>query len=40
MVTSNGKQYVCVDSCFSGGSQDTIEFRAWIKPVPQETGTI
>ena len=31
----NGKQYVCVDKCFSGGSQDTIEFRAWIKPVPQ-----
>ena len=31
------KQYVCVDSCFSGGSQDVIEFRAWIKPKP--TGT-
>ena len=28
------KQYVCVDSCFSGASQDAIEFRAWIKPVP------
>ena len=28
------KQYVCVDSCFSGGSQDAFEFRAWIKPVP------
>ena len=27
------KQYVCVDSCFSGGSQDAFEFRAWIKPV-------
>ena len=26
------KQDVCVDSCFSGGSQDSIEFRAWIKP--------
>ena len=26
------KQYVCVDSCFSGGSQDVYEFRAWIKP--------
>ena len=26
------KQYVCVDSCFSGGSQEGIEFRAWIKP--------
>lgn len=32
MVNSNGKQYVCVDKCFSGGSQDAIEFRAWIKP--------
>ena len=27
------KQFVCVDSCFNGGSQDTYEFRAWIKPV-------
>ena len=26
------KQFVCVDSCFNGGSQDTYEFRAWIKP--------
>ena len=26
------KQYVCVDKCFSGGSQEGIEFRAWIKP--------
>ena len=34
MVTTNGKQYVCVDKCFSGGSQEGIEFRAWIKPVP------
>ena len=33
MITSNGKQYVCVDKCFSGGSQDACEFRAWIKPV-------
>ena len=33
MITSNGKQYVCVDKCFSGGSQDAYEFRAWIKPV-------
>ena len=33
MVTSNGKQYVCVDKCFSGGSQEGTEFRAWIKPV-------
>ena len=33
MVASNGKQYVCVDKCFSGGSQEGIEFRAWIKPV-------
>ena len=33
MVTTNGKQYVCVDKCFSGGSQEGIEFRAWIKPV-------
>ena len=37
MVTSNGKQYVCVDSCYSGGSQEGIDFRAWIKPAP--TGT-
>ena len=34
MVTTNGKQYVCVDKCFSGGGYDAIEFRAWIKPVP------
>ena len=27
------KQYVCVDSCFSGGGYDAFEFRAWIKPV-------
>lgn len=32
----DGKQYVCVDKCFSGGSQEVIEFRAWIKPKPQE----
>ena len=32
----DGKQYVCVDKCFSGGSQDTIEFRAWIKPIQSE----
>ena len=32
------KQYVCVDKCFSGGSQEVIEFRAWIKPV-SNTGT-
>ena len=31
MIVDN-KQYVCVDSCFSGGSQEGIEFRAWIKP--------
>ena len=31
MIVDN-KQYVCVDSCFSGGSQDTTDFRAWIKP--------
>ena len=31
MVKSNDKQYVCVDSCFSGGSQDAYEFRAWIR---------
>lgn len=36
MVTTNGKQYVCVDKCFSGGGYDAIEFRAWIKPVPTE----
>ena len=34
MVASNGKQYVCVDKCFSGGGYDAIAFRAWIKPVP------
>ena len=33
MVTNNRKQYVCVDSCYNGGSQEVIEFRAWIKPV-------
>lgn len=27
----DGKQYVCVDSCFDGGSYDASEFRAWIK---------
>ena len=31
MIVDN-KQYVCVDKCFSGGSQEGIEFRAWIKP--------
>ena len=36
-MLSNGKQYVCVDKCFSGGNQEGIECRAWIKPVP--TGT-
>ena len=33
MLSSDNKQYVCVDSCFNGGSQDAYEFRAWIKPV-------
>ena len=28
---TTGKQYVCVDSCFNGGSQDAYEFRAWIR---------
>ena len=32
-VTTNGNQYVGVDSCYSGGGNDAIEFRAWIKPV-------
>ena len=36
MIVDN-KQYVCVDSCFSGGSQEGIEFRAWIKPVQSGT---
>lgn len=36
MVNNDGNQYVCVDKCFSGGSQEGIEFRAWIKPVPSE----
>ena len=31
MVTTNGKQFVCVDKCFNGGSQDAYEFRAWIR---------
>ena len=31
------KQFVCVDSCFNGGSQDSYEFRAWIKPVQSGT---
>ena len=31
-VTSEGKQYVSVDNCFSGGSQATYSFRVWIKP--------
>ena len=26
-----GKQYVCVDSCFEGGSITSSTFRAWIK---------
>ena len=30
-ITSNGKQYVCVDSCFDGGSNEASEFKAWIK---------
>ena len=37
-MLANGKQYVCVDKCFSGGGYDAIEFRAWIKPVPTESG--
>ena len=37
MVTTNGKQYVCVDKCFNGGGYDAFEFRAWIKPVQNET---
>lgn len=36
MVTTNGKQYVCVDKCFNGGGYDAFEFRAWIKPVQSE----
>ena len=32
MLSSDNKQYVCVDSCFSGGGYDASEFRAWIKP--------
>ena len=31
------KQFVCVDSCFNGGSQDAYEFRAWIKPLPDNS---
>ena len=33
MVASDNKQYVSVDSCFSGSTYDAYEFRAWIKPV-------
>lgn len=33
MVASDNKQYVSVDSCFSGSTYDSYEFRAWIKPV-------
>ena len=32
MVASDNKQYVTVDSCFSGSTYDAYEFRAWIKP--------
>ena len=32
MIASNAKQYVTVDSCFSGSTYDAFEFRAWIKP--------
>ena len=32
MVTPQGKQYVCVDSCFEGGNATACTFRAWIKP--------
>ena len=32
MVTGQGKQYVCADSCFEGGSATASTFRAWIKP--------
>ena len=31
MVNSEGNQYVSVDSCFNGGSQDAYDFRAWIR---------
>lgn len=31
MLASNNKQYVTVDSCFSGSTYDAYEFRAWIK---------
>lgn len=33
MLASDNKQYVTVDSCFSGSTYDAYEFRAWIKPV-------
>ena len=32
MVTGQGKQYVCADNCFEGGSATSCTFRAWIKP--------
>ena len=31
-MIANNKQYVCVDSCFEGGSATASTFRAWIKP--------
>ena len=32
-VTSEGKQYVSVDNCYSGGGMmNTYTFKAWIKP--------
>ena len=31
-MKANNKQYVCVDSCFEGGSATASTFRAWIKP--------
>ena len=31
-MIANNKQYVCVDSCFDGGSATASNFRAWIKP--------
>lgn len=37
MLASDNKQYVSVDSCFSGSTYDAYEFRAWIKPKTEET---
>ena len=36
-VSFDRKQHVCAEKCFTGGEEETFEFRAWIKPVPSGT---